>query len=216
MSQESGLGQHTSMKRLSLDGISQFHYAWRGWILSSLYLILAWARFHSEFDLAPEWLVLFFIGLIWRLYAGRYIDQHSNGIQMGADNLAIAGPYRLGRHPLYLANIISAISLILFANCLSSWDAGLLALAVILHHVLLAKSEERFLSKALGAPYLDYLKASNSWFGWPSPSTLNKSLNLSRNLALPGTWRRQGGNLGKSILAVLILIVLWGINGYSF
>lgn len=204
------------MKRLSLDGISQFHYAWRGWIFSSLFLVLAWARFRTDSDLAPEWLGLFFIGLIWRLYAGRYIDQHSNGIQMGADNLAIAGPYRLGRHPLYLANIFSAISLILFANCLSSRDAILLALTVILHHVLLAKSEERYLSNALGAPYRDYLKTSNSWFGWPRPSSLSPPLKLSRNAPLPGSWRRQGGNLGKSGLAVIAIIVLWGLSGYRY
>ena len=153
--------------------------------------------------MVPEWLVLVLSGAAYRLFAGRHIGGHSNAMRMGGDVVAVSGPYLLGRHPLYLANVLTAAGLILFANCLPHWAEGLLFLLVCMHHDLLARAEERFLSATHGETYRRYLDATSRWVGPPA-----RFGGPSASLSWGGAIRRQGGNLGKTAAAVLILWIL--------
>jgi protein-S-isoprenylcysteine O-methyltransferase Ste14 len=191
--------------------IGGFQFAWRGWILGMPFLALAWVRHGSHRELAPAWLLLAASGAAYRLYAGGYIAGHSNSSRMGGEELAISGPYLLGRHPLYLANVVTAAGLILFANCLPLWGAGLLFAWVCAHHASLAIAEERFLAEAHGEPYLRYLRATSRWLGLPRryPAANGAPIHTG---PIPGALRRQGGNLGKTAAAALILWALAGIH----
>ncbi|MEO6095541.1 MAG: methyltransferase, partial [Fibrobacteria bacterium] len=133
--------------------IEDQHYAWRGWILGSLFLALAVARWFSDAELFPAALGLVVLGSAYRLYAGRFIPGHSNALGLSGDALAVGGPYRFSRHPLYLSNLAVVIGLVLFANCLPAWGATALILLAALHHSLLARAEERFLSRTRGEAY---------------------------------------------------------------
>ncbi len=187
---------------------THIQYAWRGWILGLLFLVLAWERFVSEQDLAPIWLLLVLLGSGWRLYAGRYIGGHTNSLNMDGAAIAVSGPYLFSRHPLYLANILTSAGLILFANCLPAWGASVLIVMVCAHHVFLALAEERFLTESQGEAYLGYLRVTPRWLGFARQTGGAQGTVAPATAALTKAWRRQGMNLGKTGMAVLILWVL--------
>lgn len=208
------------MKVMENGGAGAVQYAWRGWILGAFFLLLGWARSHSNQDLEPYWLALAFSGAAYRLYAGRYIGGHSNHLSMGGDAIAVSGPYILGRHPLYLANVLTAAGLILFANCLGPWGAAGLFTLVCAHHSLLARAEERFLSESRGDAYLGYLEVTSRWLGLPGRNRRRigavgsdaDHTEASAPTSWSGSIRRQGGNLGKTMSAILILWALASIH----
>jgi protein-S-isoprenylcysteine O-methyltransferase Ste14 len=210
------------------SSLASFQYAWRGWILGALFAVLAWARWQSQAPVIPAALLLVAAGLAYRLHAGRFISGHSNFPALAGAALALRGPYRYGRHPLYLSNLAVTAGLILFAGCLPPWAAGALFLAAVLHHAALARTEERFLTRARGQAYADYLRATPRWLGLPrhrdasppaeaAPSEGIAAAEASGEEAAAGggtmrtAWMRQGGNLGKTLVCVLIL---WALAGF--
>ncbi len=210
-------GPATVEKGPAAKDAAAIHFAWRGWILGVLFLILGWARFQSDRELLPYWLALALSGAAYRLYAGRSIGGHSNSLRMGGDSIAVSGPYVLGRHPLYLANVLTAAGLLLFANCLAPWEAGLLFALVCAHHARLARAEERFLSASRGEPYRHYLETSARWLGMPGRKPRRAGQGGSGERESPSDpWseaiRRQGGNLGKTVGAILILWALAAVH----
>lgn len=201
---------------------AELQYAWRGWILALLFAVLAWARFRSGAELAPAWLALVAAGAGYRLFAGRYIAGHSNSVRLSGDALALEGPYRVGRHPLYLSNLITAAGLILFANCLPLWGTALLSVAVWGHHVLLARTEERFLAATQGKAYGEYLRASRRWVGIPrrgkagletagTPAAGDMGA-LPTPSGIRLAWKRQAANLAKTAACILVLWALAGLR----
>jgi protein-S-isoprenylcysteine O-methyltransferase Ste14 len=189
--------------------IADLQYAWRGWILGALFLALALSRWFSDAPLLPAALGLVALGSAYRLYAGRYIPGHSNALGFAGDALAVEGPYRFGRHPLYLSNLAVIMGLTLFANSLPAWGAAALILLAVLHHSLLARAEERFLSGTRGDAYLEYLRTTPRWFGAPAPRGASAhSAAASNSGDTRAAWRRQGGNLGKTGVCVLALWAL--------
>jgi protein-S-isoprenylcysteine O-methyltransferase Ste14 len=219
------------------SSLAALQYAWRGWILGALFAVLAWARWHSQAPLVPAALVLVAAGSAYRLHAGRFIPGHSNSLALAGGTLALRGPYRYGRHPLYLSNLAVIGGLILFAGCLPLWGACALFLVAAIHHAALARAEEAYLIRAWGQAYADYLRATPRWLGLPrdaDPSASAKSAsgaekasglrkasgpgNASgqKNAAAGGdalrtSWMRQGGNLGKTLACALIL---WALAGF--
>lgn len=179
------------------------YYACRGWILGACFAFLAYARLLSDREVAPAGLALVAAGLGYRLHAGRYIQAHSNHLRWSAGPLATGGPYGLGRHPLYLANLLVALGLVWFAHCLPAWAGSLLMAGIFFHHALLAGAEERFLEARLGEPYARYRESTSRWLGFPRPGPTG-----SEPEGLWIAWRRQGGNLAKTGAAVLLL---WGL-----
>jgi protein-S-isoprenylcysteine O-methyltransferase Ste14 len=191
---------------------ARFYYALRGWMLAGIFVGLAWIRFDSDRELRLEGLILVAMGAAYRFYAARFIAGHSNGDRLTAGPLAVGGPYAIGRHPLYLSNLITALGLAWFANCLTPlWTAAFLS-AVFLHHLILAKSEERFLSAGLGEVYGEYVRRTPRWAGLPtgafsSPGKLTEygKVGVTAGVA----WSRQSGNLIKTLACV---VVLWALS----
>ncbi len=194
----------------------QFQYAWRGWILGGLFLILAWSRWNSHQGLEPIWLGLCALGAAYRMYTGRYLGSHSNGLRMDSNGIATLGPFRFGRHPLYLANMVTGAGLIFFAHSLPLWAEGTLLFAIIGHHIFLAKAEEMHLSRKQGEGYQEYLNSTSRWFAMPRVLGENRlelvptQSELSPTLRAPmlQAWIRQGGNLGKTLVATLAIWAL--------
>ncbi len=170
-------------------------------------------RWHSDRELLPLWLLLSLAGTLWRVYAGRYISSHSNSLRLAGDSLALAGPYRIGRHPLYLANILAGTGLVLYANCLPAWGAGFMIFLLGAHHVGLATTEERFMTKTWGHSYQSYLMKTSRWIGLPN--TLHRrEVREGNEFPIPGVWRRQGANVAKTAAAAGLL---WALaNGHSW
>lgn len=212
----------------AVTALGSFQYAWRGWILGALFAVLAWARWHSHSPLVPAALLLVAAGLVFRLHAGRFISGHSNSLALAGATLALRGPYRYGRHPLYLSNLAVIAGLILYAGCLPLWGAGALFLAAVFHHAVLARAEEAFLARAWGRAYADYVRATPRWLGLPrnreaSPHADADTQETAASerpppeAADPGgdalrtSWARQGGNLAKTLACVLIL---WALAGF--
>ncbi len=188
-------------------------YTWRGWILAGFLLILAWMRWHSDRELLPLWLLLSLAGSLWRVYAGRYIDSHSNSLRLAGNSLAVAGPYRIGRHPLYLANILAGTGLVLYSNCLPVWAAGFMIIFLAAHHAGLATTEERFMTKTWGPSYQSYLMKTSRWIGIPKTLPRHEVAEGS-GIPIPGVWRRQGPNVVKTAAAA---VLLWALaNSHSW
>ncbi|HKP96411.1 MAG TPA: hypothetical protein VJ385_11705 [Fibrobacteria bacterium] len=195
---------------------AEVQYAWRGWILGALFAALAYARWRSPQPLEAYGLIPIAAGACYRLYAGRFIQGHSNSRRLAAGiAVALGGPYRFGRHPLYLSNLAIIAGLILFGNSLP-WPAAALVFGIACaHHALLARAEERYLAALLGEPYLGYLRVTSRWFGFPrksaaalAPGNAATAAAGSGAAALAVSWARQGANLGKSAACVLILWIL--------
>jgi protein-S-isoprenylcysteine O-methyltransferase Ste14 len=151
-----------------VNRLSGIHFALRGWISAALLLVLAWARFQSDAELRPTWLMLIAAGAAFRVWAARHILGHSNGHAMAEGPLSTSGPYSWSRHPLYLSNFAVACGLVLFAHCLLPWVEAALLAVTALHYGLLAIAEERFLLQRLGESYARYQRTTPRWLGFPS------------------------------------------------
>jgi protein-S-isoprenylcysteine O-methyltransferase Ste14 len=191
-------------------GREDWQFAWRGWIMAALFAILALARARSAAPLEPAGLIMAVAGAWYRFHAGRFIPGHSNLSRLAGDALAFAGPYRFGRHPLYLSNLIGIAGLILFANCLPWWGAVVLFALACWHHAALAGTEERYLASTWGEAYLGYLRVTPKWLGRPRASngSLAASNAESRPADLAQAWKRQGSNLLNCAASVFVLWLL--------
>lgn len=181
------------------------HYAWRGWVLGALLAAVAYARWRSHAPLQPAWLGLAAAGLWWRWLAGRHISGHSNGPGWAGPELAVGGPYRYGRHPLYLSNLAVISGLVLYAQCLSAWGAASALAIAFAHHSLLARYEERYLAAAPGAAgvaYRSYMQVTPRWLGLPRGDSAAAAGSAK------GAWSRQGANLLKACACVILLWLL--------
>lgn len=199
------------------------HFAWRGWILGGLLAVVAMARWNSAEPLRPVWLVLMAAGLAWRWLAGMHIAGHSNGLALAGPVMAARGPYRFGRHPLYLSNFAVIAGLVLFANCLPWWGAGLCLAAAAAHHEILARTEEAFLAVAGGEAYRRYMRVTPRWLGWrraataepgaassmrESPATRAAVATETDSATAAAAWRRQGPNIAKACACAAFLWLL--------
>lgn len=186
-------------------GGARSHFRRRGWVLALLFVALAAARALSDMPLRWEGLALLALGMGWRLWAGSHIAGHSNGLSLGGARLALTGPYALGRHPLYLGNLLSAAGLLHFANCLPPVGWAALFLLAVLHHAALAAAEERHLLAVHGEDYRQYREATPRWFGLSRVGLLAA---FTPGAGWAAAWRRQGLNLSKSAGAAMLLAAL--------
>lgn len=189
-----------------------FHYAWRGWFLAVPLAALILARALAESPLRPGWLGLLALGLGWRAWAGFHIAGHSNGPAWSGPALASTGPYRISRHPLYFANSLCAIGLILYAHCLPAWGGLSVAALILAHHEALARYEEAYLLGAGGSAYQGYMRVTPRW-PWPFRRSAG-----AEGAPMPGAgpagdgtgrwrdaWARQGWNLAKGGAGALLI-----------
>jgi protein-S-isoprenylcysteine O-methyltransferase Ste14 len=168
---------------------TKFEFAWRFWIITAIF----WAAFalyavdHRAVAmfflhlLAPSFpatgpgmsfdrafllagVALVFSAALFRTWATAWLgaDVMSDS-KLHSDALAVDGPYRHTRNPLYFANLPLALGVGFFAN-----PTGLLflctAMLVFVYRLILR--EEASLRQALGPTYLRYMEAVPRF--WPS------------------------------------------------
>jgi hypothetical protein len=80
----------------------------------------------------------------------------------------------------------------------------LLLIAVAGHYVLLARAEERFLLARLGETYASYLRSTPRWLGVAAIGRVGGG----ERAALSSAFSRQGGNLAKALVCVILIRVL--------
>lgn len=182
------------------------HFAARGWILAALFAVLLVARALSDAPLRPEWLVYVGAAVLLRLWAGAHLGDHGNGARAEAPRLARGGPYRLSRNPLYVANILAAAGLVLFANALPLAASFALIGLVVLHHVLLVRHEETVLAAHLGEAYARYRAGTPRWYGLPRPRDRDvEDGGKEGRVSLKTLLRRQGRNVLHPVAAAALL-----------
>jgi protein-S-isoprenylcysteine O-methyltransferase Ste14 len=145
--------------------------------------------------------------LAWRAWAAFHIPGHTNGAAWDGPALAASGPYRLSRHPLYLANLMTIAALLLYAHCLPIWGTLLSLAGAALHHEALARAEEGFLLDRMGAAYRGYMDVTPRWPWFRRPSVPSPPVVAART-DWREAWARQAGNLAKACAGAALIWIL--------
>lgn len=187
-----------------------FHFAARGWVLAVFFLALLVARAMAGTPLRPAWLLLVAAGILLRAWAGAHLGPHGNAARAQAPALATTGPYRFSRNPLYVANLLVAAGVLSYANALAPAATAVFLLALVVHHALLVRHEERALGARFGATYAGYRRAVPRWIGWPTDASTPRAATgpratPSRLPALTTLLVRQGRNVAYALAAVLLV-----------
>jgi protein-S-isoprenylcysteine O-methyltransferase Ste14 len=184
---------------------ARFHFAARGWILAAALLVLLLARAATDAGAAPlrpAWLLLVLCGIVLRMWAGAHLGFHGNAARAQAPELATGGPYRFSRNPIYLSNILVAAGLVLYADAFSIPVSALFVLAIILHHAVLVRHEERVLSGLFGDAYDVYRRNAPRWIGF---SRGEKREHNDAGASLKTTGIRQGRNVAYALACVFLV-----------
>lgn len=141
-------------------------------------------------------------GLAVRAYASGHIRKN--------DELAIAGPYRFCRNPLYLGSLLLAAGFLVAA---ARWPLAVLALALFVGVYLpVIRREERYLAERFGPAFDAYAhRVPRLWPRWPStaaPPGASFSWRLYRRHR---EYQALAGFLG--LFLVLVLKWHWQGNG---
>ncbi|MDD5679202.1 MAG: isoprenylcysteine carboxylmethyltransferase family protein [Kiritimatiellae bacterium] len=94
-------------------------------------------------------------------------------------SLVQSGPYRLMRHPLYLAYCLEALSIPLVLHAFWAFTFGLLVFVPL--EIYRAYYEERFLRETFGAAYRDYVARVWAFFPLPCGKNIPDSKNQIAN-----------------------------------
>lgn len=188
------------------------YFAVRGWTLAALFLLLTWRRSLVSAEESPlrwEMLALVAAGMLLRAWAGAHLGLHGNGPRAEAPSLVTSGPYAFSRNPLYLSNLAIGVGLVFFAHALSPETTVAFLAFLLVHHVVLARWEEKHLRTLWPAEYEAYAAATPRWFGLRPPVTPEKAGTDAENITdtrnrFP-VLSRQGRNLAYAAACVLVL-----------
>jgi protein-S-isoprenylcysteine O-methyltransferase Ste14 len=97
------------------------------------------------------------LGLALRVWARRYIGEHTRGSVHDADTLVTDGPYAYLRHPLYVSNTAFACGLVLLWLGIAPLAAPFVVV-VVLFEVALSHAEDRFLEGRFGDAWRAWAK----------------------------------------------------------
>jgi protein-S-isoprenylcysteine O-methyltransferase Ste14 len=82
-----------------------------------------------------------------------------------------SGPYKISRHPIYVALILIIISI----SIMSLSFVFLIIFIVVLIHLLLAvPAEEQYCLKKYGKDYQEYMARTSRWIGLPKSGLKQK------------------------------------------
>ena len=113
-------------------------------------------------ELATAW---FYFGLsIWLLGIAFYLSALNTAAVTPVGRPFISGAYRFSRHPLYLS--MGAV-LLAVGIASASWLFMIISLLYLVLVFSFAASEERDCVETFGAEYLEYMKRTPRWIGWP-------------------------------------------------
>ena len=106
---------------------------------------------------------IFALGMGLFAYAALHLrSAFAGNVLPVTDEPVTTGPYRLVRHPLYLAMIISILGLTIGLR--SAWGALLLLVAFVPSAVYRAKLEERLLAERFGEVWQHYAERTYLMF----------------------------------------------------
>ena len=158
-----------------MSKVSPFIYRYRGYILAVMALAMLLVPFLLDVRPAADpfgsavglsAVVLCFLcyalGLALRVWARRYIGEHTRGNVHAADVLVTGGPYAYLRHPLYVSNTAFACGLVLLQFGISPLALPFV-LAVVLFEVALSRAEDRFLEGRFGDAWHAWAKETPSF-----------------------------------------------------
>jgi S-adenosylmethionine-diacylglycerol 3-amino-3-carboxypropyl transferase len=98
---------------------------------------------------------LMVVASLLRMWAGSALSsQRMMAFRVQNDRLITGGPYRLVRHPIYLADFIAFFG---FALCLKP-IGFLMPVLLYIHYIQLVSHEERALTRQFGTSYSDYAR----------------------------------------------------------
>ncbi len=99
-------------------------------------------------------LMLYAIAAFWRFKTSVIPRQTPSA-------LIDTGPYRLSRNPIYLADLLVLVGIVLLLGALSAWITVPLFWAAIQYRFILP--EEAVLRETFGAPYEAYCRSVRRW-----------------------------------------------------
>lgn len=153
-----------------MSKVSPFIYRYRGYILAVMALALLLVPFlldarpsadpfGSALGIAAVVLCIlcYALGLALRVWARRYIGEHTRGSVLDADSLVTEGPYAYLRHPLYVSNTAFACGLVLLWQGIAPLAAPFVVV-VVLFEVALSRAEDRFLEGRFGDAWRAWAK----------------------------------------------------------
>ncbi|HHT9120696.1 MAG TPA: methyltransferase family protein [Candidatus Hypogeohydataceae bacterium YC41] len=104
-------------------------------------------------------LLLFLVGMTIRVWAQQHLRHRLPGVKM---KLTTTGPYALVRNPLYVANTILCLSLIIASRLIWLIPFQLLLCATV--YSITVRNEEGRLMEKYGQPYKEYTERVPRWF----------------------------------------------------
>ncbi len=134
------------------------------------------------------------LGLLMRALASGHIQKNQA--------LAITGPYRYTRNPLYLGSLGLALGFVLAAR---DWLMALLALAMLAGVYLpVIRAEEAYLSQRFGADFDQYCRQTPRLFPRPFRRTPPQTQSSGFSWALYLRHREYNALIGYGLLALLL------------
>jgi len=118
----------------------------------------AWARLALVVGLVLilKWLVL----AVWAVRTFRRVGTTPNPTKP-TTALALGGPYRFTRNPMYVGLTLMQVGVALAANAL--WPLVFVVLSIVVAQRTVIVPEEAYLARKFGAPYLEYKKRVRRW-----------------------------------------------------
>lgn len=99
------------------------------------------------------------VGLVIRAWASGHLRKEKE--------LAVSGPYRFSRNPLYLGNLILGLSLAVGANSL--WVFIIFAVYFLVFYPVVILAERERMKKLFPEKYREYIKHVPLFFPWRKP-----------------------------------------------
>ncbi|MBN1270880.1 MAG: isoprenylcysteine carboxylmethyltransferase family protein [Candidatus Aminicenantes bacterium] len=156
------------MTKSCKEKLTRMIYTWRvrtGFLLGLIAVILA----------RPEWpfilagMTVCILGLLLRGWAAGYLRKEKE--------LAVCGPYRFTRNPLYLGNFLLFIAISLASRSL--WVAGLFLLYLLIFFPVITAYENRRMESLFPEAFTEYRKKVQAFLPTFRPAEKSKSQEFS-------------------------------------
>jgi len=108
--------------------------------------------------------IVVILGLLIRIWAAGYMRKETRYKQFAARELITSGPYRYSRHPLYIANFLLTLGVLIL------YSTGLLITIIIMllfifEYYSIVTAEETFLMETMAPRYEEYMKSTSMLIG---------------------------------------------------
>jgi protein-S-isoprenylcysteine O-methyltransferase Ste14 len=164
-----------------------------GFLFAALYLYFSQPR--VDFLLAG--LSLAFAGLAFRIWASGHIEKGTR--------LAVRGPYRWTRNPLYFGSFLMGLGFTLAAA--TPWLLGLFLFLFLIIYIPVMRKEEEELGQAFGTRFESYRQRIPMFLPYPKASPVDDSADPNGNFR----WRRVilNGEYNTMIGFLIIAVLVW-------